>query len=116
MNAFDNVRALRALNMRRRGLRLIDIGNEFGVTKEAARLMTLRGLELERQALSTDPWYELNARIRNALVNDGCTPTPDGVVAHFKTQDWKRVLAFGVKSFARLNAWLKRHGREAICE
>jgi hypothetical protein len=114
MIALTHVRALRALNAYRRGERLVDIGKEFGVTKERARQMVMLGQEVERKATSTDPWDELNARIRNALTNDGCEPTADSVVAHFKTHDWKRVLAFGIKSLATLNAWLVRHGKAPI--
>jgi hypothetical protein len=115
MNPLNNVRALRAFNMRRHGAKLIDIGEEFGVTTERARQLTVRGAELERRMLSADPWDELSTRARNALVNDVCDErTPDGVVEHFKTHDWKRVVAFGRKSFAELNAWLVRHGKEPI--
>jgi hypothetical protein len=114
VKAFTHVRALRALNLRRRGLKLDDIAKEFNVTRERARQMVMLGQEVERRALSTDPWDELHARIRNALGNDGCEPTPGGVVEHFKTRDWKRVPAFGIKAFATLNAWLVRHGQEPI--
>lgn len=117
MNALTNVRALRALNMRRHDIKLVDIGKEFGVTKERARQMIMLGLEIERTIASTDPWDELSARVRNALVRDGCPSTPDGVVEYFKTtRDWKRVPAFGVKAFARLNTWLVRHGKEPIAD
>lgn len=114
MIALTNVRALRALDLRRRGLRLIDIGKEFGVTKERARQLAALGMNIERRAASTDPWDELNARVCNALTRDGCEPTADSVVEHFKTRDWRRVPAFGVKGFTRLNAWLVRHGKEQI--
>lgn len=114
IHALTNVRALRALNMRRHDIKLVDIGKEFGVTKERARQMIMLGLEIERVIASIDPWDELSARVRNALVRDGCPTTSDGVVEHFKTRDWKRVPAFGVKAFARLNAWLVRHGKESI--
>jgi hypothetical protein len=108
------IRALRALNMRRQGMMLNHIGIVLDVTKERARQMVKLGQELERRASSTDPWDQLNARIRNALDRDGCPPTPDGVVEHFKTRDWKRVPAFGKKAFATLNAWLVRHGKDPI--
>ena len=114
MTAFTNVRALRALNMRRRGLRLDDIAGEMAVTRERARQLAALGLEIERRAASTDPWDKLSARVRNALTRDECEPTADGVVEHFKVRDWKRVPAFGTKAFATLNAWLVHHGREPI--
>lgn len=114
MIALTNIRALCALNMRRRGLRLDDIAGEFEVTRERARQLAVLGLELERRATSTDPWDELTARVCNALTRDGCEPTADGVVEHFKTRDWKRVPAFGVKAFATLNAWLVRHGKAIL--
>jgi hypothetical protein len=112
---FGNVRALRALNMRRRGVSLSEIAAEFAITKERARQLVSLGEEVERRALSNDPWDELSTRVRNAIWNDGCDErTPDGVVEHFKTRDWKRVPYFGKKSLAELNAWLVRHGREPI--
>jgi len=114
MTAFTNIRALRALNMRRCGLRLDDVAGEMAITRERARQLAALGLEVERRAASTDPWDELTARVCNALTRDDCEPTPDGVVEHFKTRDWKRVPAFGVKAFAALNAWLVRHGKEPI--
>lgn len=114
IQALTNVRALRALNMRRHGVRLADISKEFGVTKERARQLSKLGLELERRMAANDPWFELRPRIRNALTHEGCTPTPDGVVEHFKTHDWKRTVAFGIVCFTELNAWLVRHGKEPL--
>ena len=111
----DHVRFLRALNMRRRSRTLSDIGVEFGVSVERARQMVRRGLELERQMTSTDPWDELSVRTRNALVNDGCEPTLDGVVARYRVaRDLKPVLAFGAVCLAELQAWLVRHGRARL--
>src|SRR5205809_6944750 len=80
VTAFTNVRALRALNMRRRGLRLDDIAGEMAVTRERARQLAALGLEIERRAASTDPWDKLSARVRNALTRDESEPTADGVV------------------------------------
>jgi hypothetical protein len=106
------VRALRALNMRRHGSTLKDIGLTLGVSKERARQLARVGAEVERRMLSTDPWDELPSRIRHALEADECIPTPDGVTVHFQHRDWKRVPAFGILAFDRLNAWLVRHGKE----
>jgi hypothetical protein len=114
MIALTNVRALRALNMRRHGSKLVEIAVELGVTKERARQMAVHGAEIERRMLSDNPWYELSTRIRNCLVGDGCEPTPDGVVEHFKVHDWTRVPYFGKVCFGQLNAWLVHHGKEPI--
>lgn len=114
MSALTNVRALRALNMRRGGVRLVTIAKELGVSKQRINQLTAIGLELERRMEARNPWFELSPRIRNALTGEGCEPTPDGVVEHYKTHDWKRTVAFGIKSLAELNAWLERHGREPI--
>jgi hypothetical protein len=112
--AFTNVRALRALNMRRRGLRLIDIAKEFDVTRERARQLVMLGIEIERRMVSCDPWDKLPARCRNALTATGCEPTPAGVSEHFKTHDIKRVPAIGKKAIADLNAWLTQHDQAPI--
>jgi hypothetical protein len=115
MTAITNVRALRALNMRRQGYTLADIGIQFGVSKERARQLAAIGLDIEgRMEIRPTPWSELRVRIQNALDNDGCEPTPDGVVEHFKTRDIKRVPAIGKVCIAELQAWLVRHGREPI--
>ena len=85
------------------------IGHLFGVSRERARQLVKQGCEEERRILSGDPWYELTARTRNALTNDGCEPTPAGAAMYLATRDWKRTVAFGIKSHAELLAWLERH-------
>jgi hypothetical protein len=115
MTALTDVRALRALNMVRGGLRLATIGKELGVCKERARQLAQLGLQVElRMDIKPTPWSELRVRIRNALDRDGCQPTPDGVVEHFKTRDIKLVPAIGKLCIAELNSWLERHGKEPI--
>jgi hypothetical protein len=115
MIALNNVRALRALNMRRQGLRLIDIAAELGVTKERARQLALCGAEIERRMFSTDPWDELGARTRNALTSGGCPPTPAGVLRFQAEVNLARVPALGRKSIAELHTWLQRHWDQATC-
>lgn len=109
-----NTRALRALALRRAGFKLTYIANEFGITNEWARQLTVRGLELERLANSTDPWDDLPLRVRNALRAAGCEPTPAGLVQLLAKVDWRRIPGIGVKAFAELQAWLERHGQEAV--
>jgi hypothetical protein len=108
-------RALRALHMRRQGALLIDIGKSFGVSKERARQLTQLGLRIELERGSIDPWYELNVRIRNALEENTCPPTPEGVADHFKSlAQLKRVPSIGKKCIAELQDWLIRHGERPI--
>jgi len=109
MIALTKVRALRALNMRRHGSKISAIAKEFGVTKQRACQYIELGTLVENEILSGDPWYELSARTRNSLTNDGCEPTPAGAVMYLATHDWKRLPAMGVKSHAELMAWLERH-------
>lgn len=114
-----NVRHLRAFNMRQRGVKLIDIGKEFGVTKEGARQMIVRGLEIERRMLAADPWDELSARCRNALTRDGCKPTLDAVSERYSLTIFRSnlgVLGIGEKCIAELQTWLERHGKEPLCQ
>jgi len=95
--------------MRRRGSKISAIAKEFGVTNQRACQYVELGTLVEEQILSGDPWYELNARTRNALTNDGCEPTPAGVSSYLATHDWKRIVNYGVKCHAELLAWLERH-------
>jgi hypothetical protein len=118
MNPLSEVRALRALNLRRRGALLKDVAKELGVTKERVRQMERVGAEIERRMFSEDPWDELSTRTRNALVGDGCDPTPEAVSAryvldpHLKTGlPITRVLNIGTRSIAEIQRWLVRHGK-----
>jgi hypothetical protein len=77
-----SLRALKALDARRNGLTLRDIGDALGVTKERARQLIIIGKKIERHP---HPKHELNPRIRNALSGDGCEPTPDAVADRYKT-------------------------------
>lgn len=112
MNCFAGVRALRALNMRRRGDKLDQIGKQLSVSRERARQLVVRGSELEHEMTSTDPWYELPARVRNALVRDGCKPTPASVYEHLQHVEVRRILNVGRKSLAEIHAWLTKHWDE----
>jgi len=107
--ALTKVRALRALNMRRRGSKLSDISKEFSVTRQRASQLIELGTLVENEILSGDPWFELTARTRNSLINNGCEPTPSGVVTFLAANDWKRIVNYGVKCHAELQAWLERH-------
>ena len=55
-----------------------------------------------------DPWDELSVRIRNALSNVGCEPTPQGVAA-YSMEQLLQVPGLGKKSIAELQEWLSRH-------
>lgn len=119
-----NTRALEALAARQRGDKLITIAKRYGVTKERARQLVVLGERIELERSSTDPWYQLSIRTRNALINDGCEPTLDGVLDRYATvnYNWREtgtralahVQSIGKKSIADLQAWLVRHGKEPI--
>jgi hypothetical protein len=110
----NNIRALEALDLRRRGRKLADIAASFGITKERVRQLSVRGLKLERELASDDPWYELSTRARNALLGTGCEPTPASVLEYRTTVGFTRVPALGVKTIKEINDWLTRYWREAI--
>ena|SRR5437899_467019 len=129
MHIEQHVRALRALNMRRRGMKLDEIAIEFGVSRERARQLSVIGAELERRMTTFDPWDELNARARNALTANGCEPTLDGVREFYlrETAHWRssasqycpslfkflmRLPNIGKKTAKEIDEWLIRHGKE----
>jgi hypothetical protein len=107
-------RAQQALTMRRRGHTLDEIGDRFGVTRQRALKLVHLGECIEWEHASGDPWYELSPRIRNALINDECKPTPNGVRKRYTFRDLKRIPNIGIKSIAELQAWLMRHGKKPI--
>jgi hypothetical protein len=104
--------AQQALTMRRRGHTLDDIGDRLGVTRQYAQRLSILGFE--RELASKDPWYELSPRIRNALIEDECKPTPNGVHKRYTFRELKRIPNIGTKSIAELQAWLMRHGKKPI--
>jgi hypothetical protein len=107
-------RALEALNARRNGLKLKEIGELFGVSKQRARVLISSGIRIEQQLLSGAPEYELSVRTCNAIIRNGCEPTPDAVVECYKTVgELQRVVGLGKKGIAELQAWLVRHARAA---
>jgi hypothetical protein len=118
--AFTNIRALRAVNMRRRGVMLKDIAEEFGVTTERARQLSKLGQEVERRTLHPTPWDELSARVRNALTMDGCDPKAEAVAERYVLDPYLpgipilRVLNIGRTSVAEIQHWLVRHGQEPL--
>jgi hypothetical protein len=122
MNRLSEARALRALDMRRNGTMLKDIAAVLGVTKERSRQLIKIGQEIERRQVSTDPWDELSARVRNALLMDGCDPTLDAVETRYKLDPYaerdriwiRRVLNIGARSIVEIQRWLARHGREPL--
>jgi hypothetical protein len=113
---FNEARAKLVLKAHRSGLTLKEIGETYGFSKERARQLCARALEIEQQKNSKDPWFELTPRTRNALINyRGCAPTIDGVLRSYPTiADLKPVPALGKLCIAQLQAWLIRHGREPL--
>lgn len=114
----SNIRALYVLAARHNGASLRDIAENFGFSKERARQLSLRGLRVVRSIIAKDAGAELSARTSNALLADGCEPTPDAVVVRYRTVlDLRRVPNMGKKSIAELQAWLVHHGKAPVpCE
>jgi hypothetical protein len=113
---FNIARAMLVLKAHRSGMTLTEIGETYGFTKERARQLCKRALEIEQQKNSKDPWFELSLRTRNALIKYiGCEPTFDGVLKSYPTiAHLKPVPALGKLCIAELQAWLVRHGREPL--
>jgi hypothetical protein len=113
----NNTRALLVLEAHRGGKTLKQIAEQYGFTKQRAGQLIELGREIEQQQTSNNPWFELSSRIRNALMMDGCVPTPLGVAYHFHPGGLKQLLRvpnIGVKARAELNAWLVKHGEDLI--
>lgn len=113
---FDVARAMLVLKAHRSGSTLKEIGEAYGFSKERARQLCVRALEIEQQKNSKDPWFELSVRTRNALINyRGCDPSLDGVIKSYPTiADLKPVPALGKLCIDQLQAWFVRHGREPL--
>jgi hypothetical protein len=110
----NNTRALHVLDARRSGQTLKQIAEKYGFTKERARQLSLRGLQIEREIVQNNVWFELSVRTRNAIIRNGCEPTPDAVVECYKTVgELRRIPGLGKKGIAELQAWLVRHARAA---
>ena len=94
----NNTRALHVLDARRSGQTLKQIAEKYGFTKERARQLSLRGLQIEREIVQNDVWFELSVRTRNAIIRNGCEPTPDAVVECYKTVgELRRIPGLGKK-------------------
>jgi hypothetical protein len=110
INRTTSIRALQALNARRKGHTLQDIADRWGVSRERARQLSVLGQLIEEERASDDPWYELSKRTRNALVQDGCQPNLAGVLRNYhKVRDLKLIPNMGIKSIIELQKWLERH-------
>jgi hypothetical protein len=120
INTETRRRAMQALGQRRKGARLSVIAAGLGVTSERARQLILKGVEIERRQKSSDPWDELSTRVRNALRDDACPPSPAGVRAHYTSISYRShvygdnplvgVPNIGERCIIEVQAWLARHG------
>jgi hypothetical protein len=112
--SFDITRAMLVLQAYRNGQNLKQIGEQYGFSKERARQLCRRALEIEQN--SNNPWFELSPRTRNALIKyQITTPTIDGVLENYPTiAHLKPVPALGKLCIAELQAWLVRHGRQPL--
>ena len=110
-----NARALLALKARRDGKTFRQIGDQYGFSLERARQLVMLGQKIEYERESGDIWFELSTRARNALIANGCEPTPDGVKSLCPSMAvLRRIPAIGELTIGELQAWLIRHGREPI--
>jgi hypothetical protein len=66
INSITNTRALLVLEARRSGQTLKQIAEKYGFSKQAAHQLSVRGLEIEQQLTSGNPWFELSPRCRLA--------------------------------------------------
>lgn len=108
-------KALVALNLRRRGIKLKIIGNHFGVCLERARQLVRKGREIEACLTSNEPRFELSARLRHALEKDGCDEiTPAKVAGAYDLATLHRLPAIGVTCIRELQDWLVRHGQAPL--
>ena len=118
-SSYTRNRAREALALRRQGEQFQSIARTLGVSAERARQLVTIGQEIERRQASRDPWDELSARTRNALLADGCEPTPEGVRKQYRTicgmqYALGRVPNLGKKSIVEINDWLTQHGKEPV--
>jgi hypothetical protein len=118
-SSYSRNRAREAFALRRQGEQLQSIARTLGVSVGRAHQLITIGQEIERRQASCDPWDELSARTRNALLADGCEPTPDGVRKQYRTicgmqYALGRVPNLGKKSIVEINDWLTKHGGEPI--
>jgi DNA-binding IclR family transcriptional regulator len=65
INSITNTRALLVLEARRSDQTLKQIAEKYGFSKQAAHQL-VRGLEIEQQLTSGNPWFELSPRCRLA--------------------------------------------------
>jgi hypothetical protein len=112
-----NSRALNIYNARRRGMSLIQIARQYGVSFQYVYQLELRGRRIANDIENKNVAGELSERARNALVAWDCDPSPEAVIARFtRLTELKRVPALGTKSIGELQAWLVRHGKQPISE
>lgn len=111
-------RALHALELRRSGMTLQQIGAKLGVTRERARQLIINGeRELERRAAAASAdvgdirSLDLSTRAWNVLYRDeGCRTIDD--VCRYSEYELLRTPHFGRLSLAEVTAALARVGRE----
>lgn len=92
----------RALEMRRRGKKLEEIGAEFGITKSSAKKLIARAEVVERQA----QWASgLPVRYVNALLANGITSrvSLEGAVADGSLRNMPGI---GPKCYQTIERWL----------
>ena len=112
-----NSRAFYIYNARRRGMSIIQIARQYGVSPQCVYQLELRGRRIADDIQNRNVAGELSERARNALVAWDCDPTPEAVIARFtRLTELKRVPALGTKSIGESQAWLVRHGKQPISE
>jgi len=104
--------ATEVVRLWRSGMYQKSIAAKFGVSPQRISQVLRHAMALEKHPAIS---MELSARTRNALINWGVEPTPDGVSSSIKTMgDLCRVVSLGKKGIDELQRWLVRHGKPPI--
>jgi DNA-directed RNA polymerase alpha subunit len=105
------MRASAIVVARRAGLSFSKVAKAHNITRSRAQQIYQEALQPKKPPTAAD---ELTARIRNALVADGCEVTPEAVRQRYTDVDIKRLPNLGALSLKQLNDWLIKHGQRPL--
>jgi predicted transcriptional regulator len=109
-----NERAKEALALRREGLTYKKVGEQYGITRQAAMQYVRLGEMLEKK--EEFGVHDLPMKIICALERDGIREiTPSNVSKSYTLQKLYRVPGLGFKTIEILQEWLRKHG-EVPCK
>jgi hypothetical protein len=111
----SDTRALNVLRARREGTTLQQLAEEQGVSRARIQQLEYRGMQIEKEMASGEPWCDLSVRTLNALINDGCKPEPEAVASYYPSVSRLRgARNMGTRSIAEVQEWLVHHGQRPI--